>query len=294
MQDVFYYDDDELTREIIMGEGLIKWAYQDDSVSLLSRLLFHNRFCSTLLGLYFNSGFSRPKIAAAIADLKIDTSEFADPLESYKTFNQFFYRHLDLQRCRPCSADVQSCAMPADGRVLVYPQFDGDMLIPVKGRSYSVREFLQIDDERFDDGALAVIRLCPADYHRYHYPFDGEIVGERAIEGAYHSVNPLALALGIDVFCQNKRSYSLLQSELFGTVAYVEVGAFGVGSILRSNDAHSFKKMDERGYFAFGGSTIVLVFQKERIAFDERLLRNSREGYETLVKVGQELGRQVV
>ncbi len=292
MQEILYYDGDKLTKEIIMGEGLIKWAYQDASVSLLSRVLFHNPFFSNLMGLFFNSGFSRPKIAKAIKDLQINESEFAEPVDTFKTFNQFFYRKLNLSQYRPYNHDATVCAMPADGRVLVYPNLNKDTLIPVKGKSYSVKQFLNISEDTFTDGSLAVIRLCPADYHRFHYPFDGKIIAEQKINGYYHSVNPLALSLGIDVFGQNKRYYSILQNDIFQKVAYVEVGAFGVGSILRSNLNNSFSKMDERGYFAFGGSTIVLVFQKDKIRFNERLIKNSQEGYETLVKVGEDLGVQ--
>ena len=292
MKDIYYYDHqkEDLVRETVMGEALIKWAYQDASMSVLSKALFHNAFFSKLLGLYFNSGFSKPKIASAIKDLAIDPREFKDPVESFKTFNQFFYRHLALDTCRPYDRDDRTCVMPADGRVYVYPDFSEDTLIPVKGTSYSVKTFLDIHTDTFANGSLAVIRLCPADYHRYHYPCAGTLIAEKEIPGYYHSVNPLALAMGVDVFCQNKRAYSILENPEFGKIAYVEVGAFGVGSIIRSNDNNTVNKMDERGYFAFGGSTIVLVFQKDAITFDERLVKHSNEGYETLVKVGDILG----
>ena len=137
-----------------------------------------------------------------------------------------------------------------------------------------------------------MIRLCPADYHRFHFPCDGRIVDDRQIPGLYHSVNPVALALGLKIFCENRRCYSLLDTPQFGRVAMIEIGAFGVGSIVWTFEDTSVKKMQERGYFEFGGSTIVLLFEPGAITFDDDLVNDSATGLEVHVRTASGLGRR--
>ncbi len=171
--------------------------------------------------------------------------------------------------------------------MLVFPQLDEDTFVPVKGHPFSIRKMLPDIADRYIGGALAIVRLCPADYHRYHFPCAGEIVDANDIPGAYHSVSPIALGAGPDVFGENKRSYTLIKTENAGTMCYVEVGAFGVGSIVNTKTSGHVAKMDEKGYFKFGGSTVVVVFEPGTVNFSEDLVANSAAGKETLVKVGQ-------
>lgn len=143
--------------------------------------------------------------------------------------------------------------------------------------------------DRFIGGALAIVRLCPADYHRYHFPASGRISAAKDLPGALHSVNPIALGAGPDVFGENKRSWTLIDTDTIDSYAFVEVGAFGVGSIINTRTSGAVQKMDEKGYFKFGGSTVVVVFEPGRVQFSDDLVTNSAKGRETLVKVGQPL-----
>ena len=278
--------------ETILGEKWIRWAYQDSQSGFIERLLFRSAFISKLMGRWYDSSFSKGKIAAAIDALSIDESEFAAPTESFSSFNDFFYRHLKDQ-ARPFSTDDRELVSPADGRVLVFPKLDGDTFVPVKGFPFSIHKMLPGVSERFVNGALAIVRLCPADYHRYHFPCAGRITQSRDIDGALHSVNPIALGSGPDVFGDNKRSYTLIDTKVAGTMCFVEVGAFGVGSIVNTRTQGDVAKMDEKGYFKFGGSTVVVVFEPGRIQFSADLVENSAAGKETLVKVGQPLAMVV-
>jgi phosphatidylserine decarboxylase len=278
--------------ETILGEKWIRWAYQDSQSGFIERLLFRSAFISKLMGLWYDSSFSKGKIAAAIDALSIDESEFAAPTESFSSFNDFFYRHLKDQ-ARPFSTDDRELVSPADGRVLVFPKLDGDTFVPVKGFPFSIHKMLPGVSERFVNGALAIVRLCPADYHRYHFPCAGRITQSRDIDGALHSVNPIALGSGPDVFGDNKRSYTLIDTKVAGTMCFVEVGAFGVGSIVNTRTQGDVAKMDEKGYFKFGGSTVVVVFEPGRIQFSADLVENSAAGKETLVKVGHPLAMVV-
>jgi len=163
----------------------------------------------------------------------------------------------------------------------------------VKGHKFSVRELIQDEElaKKFEGGALAIFRLAPQDYHRFHLPVNCTVQSFRPFPGEYYTVNPIAIREPIDVYTENKRNRVLLKSEEFGDVLYITVGATLVGSILfTGQEGKSYKKGDELGYFAFGGSTVLVIFQKGRIVFDEDLLANSQRPIETLVKVGTSLG----
>lgn len=278
----------EQFEEKVLGEKSIRWAYQDSNSGFIERLLFHSAFISKLMGLWYDSSFSKGKISTTIKDLSINESEFAQTTETFTSFNDFFIRHLKPET-RPFNSDETSIVSPADGRVLVFPKLSEDTFIPVKGYPFSIRKMLPDISERFINGALAIVRLCPADYHRYHFPCAGKIVQSLKINGALHSVNPIALGSGPDVFGENKRIYTLIETQNRGTMCFIEVGAFGVGSIVNTRTQGNVSKMDEKGYFKFGGSTVVVVFEPGRIQFSDDLVQNSAAGKETLVKVGQPL-----
>lgn len=278
--------------EVVLGEKYIRWAYQDASSTLLERLLFRSGIFSKIMGLWYDSPLSKPKIAKTIADLQIDESEFSAPKDSFRSFNEFFIRHLK-PAARPYSTEEGTIVSPADGRVLVFPRLEEGRFAPVKGFPFSIHKMLPQISQRYANGALAIVRLCPADYHRYHFPCAGQITDSAEIPGALHSVNPIALASGHDVFGENKRSYTLIETEAAGAICFVEVGAFGVGSIVNTKTSGRVEKMDEKGFFKFGGSTVVLVFEQGRIRFSDDLVANSALGKETLIKVGQDLAQIV-
>lgn len=276
--------------EAVLGEKWIRWAYQDSSSSLLEKVLFQSAFISKAMGWYYDSPLSKSKIVPTIVELGIDPAEFAAPQDSYKSFNEFFIRHLK-EGARPYEDDPSTIVSPADGRVLVFPELKEDTFAPVKGYPFSLQKMLPDIAEKFEGGALAIIRLCPADYHRYHFPCAGTITASRDIAGALHSVNPIALGAGPDVFGENKRSYTLVETDNAGTLCFVEVGAFGVGAIVNTRTEGRVEKMDEKGYFKFGGSTVVVVFEKGKVQFAEDLLTNSAKGAETLIKLGEPLAK---
>jgi len=275
-------------QETILGEKWIRWAYQNAHSRLLKRLLFRSPCISKLMGKWYDSPFSKKKIDTTIKELAIDTTEFAQPANSYKSFNDFFTRHLKPD-ARPFSTDPLTLVSPADGRALVFPTLNENSYVPIKGHPFTIRKLIPDTYSRFTNGALAIVRLCPADYHRYHFPCDGNIIDYRHINGTLHSVNPIALKSGPDVFGENKRSCTLINTQQAGTICFVEIGAFGVGSIINTRQTGHVKKMEEKGFFKFGGSTIVLIFQPGRVQFCDDLLANSNTYNETLVKAGQPL-----
>jgi phosphatidylserine decarboxylase len=289
-----YYDrkTGELCRETVMGGAAIKWAYQAMSGKLFSHFLFGSSILSRILGWYFDSSFSRGKISQTISDLNIDESEFAESQDTFCSFNDFFIRKLK-DSARPFSTNQNDFLSPADGRLLVYSDIISNTRVQVKGIEDSLHNLFGSEIDDFNDGKVAVVRLCPADYHRYHFPCEGIVVDQVNVKGKYHSVNPVALGSKKQIFCINKRTYTLIDTEPFGRVAFMEVGAFGVAGIHQTFSGNRVKRMQEKGYFNFGGSTIVLVFQKNTIEFESDLLENSRKGIETLVKFGETIAHSV-
>ncbi|NKB17210.1 MAG: hypothetical protein HC770_02290 [Pseudanabaena sp. CRU_2_10] len=148
------------------------------------------------------------------------------------------------------------------------------------------------DVQRFRRGAALIVRLAPYDYHRFHFPDRGKANTARYIKGRYHSVNPIALAKVPNLYCYNKRSVTEFSSEHFGRIAYVEVGAITIGSIVQTYNPGTVARGQEKGYFQYGGSTLVLLFEPGAIAFDRDLVQDSAHGLENHVLAGSKLGKK--
>lgn len=265
------------------GDGLFSWVFS----KLVLPIFVHFPFFSRLYGYLQKRPSSQKKIAPFIKSFNVDASEFAS--HDFKSFNDFFIRKLKPEK-RPIVKDPNVLAMPADGRYLVYPTFDQFV---VKGQKFSLFDFLQsrADSNRYAEGSMAIIRLCPSDYHRFHFPCDGTPTKARLINGPLYSVNPIALRKRLSILAENKRMITEIDSDRFGTILYIEIGATNVGTIRQTYTPEKpVKKGDEKGYFEFGGSCIVLFFEKGRIQFDADLIRNTEKGLETRANFGQPLG----
>jgi phosphatidylserine decarboxylase len=234
---------------------------------------------------------SRRRIAGFVASLGIDLAEAERPLDAYGSLDDFFTRRLRAG-ARPIDPDPAHLLSPADARTLVVPRLDGACL-RVKGTQIDLDELLRDAAlaRRYAGGAALIARLAPADYHRFHFPDDGVASPARAIGGRLHSVHPIALAAGAPSLA-NKRTVTLLDSRGFGPLALVEVGALCVGTIVQTYRPGTVRRGDEKGIFRFGGSTVVLLAEPGRLGFDDDLVECSREGMETLVRVGTRVARR--
>ncbi|KAG2705187.1 hypothetical protein I3843_05G037200 [Carya illinoinensis] len=235
-----------------------------------------------------------PKFLEFFKD-QINRAEIKHPVEYFKTFNEFFIRELK-PGARPIACvgcdDVAICA--ADSRLMAFKSADDSLRFWIKGRKFSIQGLLgQVASSgSFIDGALVIFRLAPQDYHRFHFPVSGTVEQFVNIPGCLYTVNPIAVnSKYCNVFTENKRVVSVISTTDFGKVAFVAIGATMVGSITFSKkEGDHVKKGDEFGYFSFGGSTVICVFEKDAIEIDEDLLSNSARALETLVSVGMKLG----
>nr|CAG8438384.1 15354_t:CDS:10 [Entrophospora candida] len=225
----------------------------------------------------------------------LSRDEILDPIESFKNFNEFFYRKLKPEaRKLDFPNDPSILVSPADCRMMAFPTIDEAIELWIKGQQFSIQRLLGDESaaKEFEGGSLGIFRLAPQDYHRFHFPVDGRIGENKPIAGDYYTVNPMAIRSELDVYGENKRSITYIDSPKFGKVAFVAVGAMMVGSIVYTSKPFSdVKRLDEHGYFAFGGSTVVLLFQKGKTVFDDDILANSKQCLETLVRVGTHVGR---
>lgn len=216
-------------------------------------------------------------------------SEVLYPVDQFKSFNEFFYRELKPD-ARPCSAPNNSriIVSPADSRSVVFNTLDEATKIWVKGREFSVTRLLgnayPQDAQRYVNGALGIFRLAPQDYHRFHIPVDGVMNKPKLIEGEYYTVNPMAIRSALDVYSENVRIVVPIDSVAHGRVMVICVGAMMVGSTVITRKAgERVGRAEELGYFKFGGSTILLLFEPGAMRFDDDLIDNSNGALETLV-----------
>ncbi|KAH6565800.1 hypothetical protein BASA61_010300 [Batrachochytrium salamandrivorans] len=241
----------------------------------------------------FDSPESTSHIASFVAFHNLDLDEVCDPTDSFKSFNEFFYRKLKASARVLASSDPRIVVSPADARTNVFPTIHAATQLWIKGTKFSTSALLDSpeDGKRFEQGSLAIFRLAPQDYHRFHFPVDGVVRDTKYIDGTLFTVNPMAIRSAIDVYTENVRSITYIDSTHFGRVAYICVGAMLVGSIVVTSKAgQEVKRMDEHGYFKFGGSTIILLFENNMMEFDQDLLGNSGQSLETLLKFGESIG----
>ena len=301
LREVLYIDRSTGRKEVekVYGKWAVYLLYGDYVFSGLigSFLRWFSKipFFSSLYGRMQKRKSSTKKILPFVEAFEIDPSEFLKDIGAFESFNDFFIRKLKSD-VRPI-AEGREAILPADGRYMVYPDISLADGFFVKGRKFALNSFLQDRElaEKYQKGSMVLVRLCPADYHRFHFPVDCIPSKTRMINGYLYSVNPLALKRNIEIFCENKRVITHLESEEFGKVLFIEIGATNVGVIHQIFTP--FKKVlkgDEKGYFSFGGSAIVLLFEPGKIQFDFDLVQTSRRKIETRSLFGQSLGTSIL
>jgi phosphatidylserine decarboxylase len=240
-------------------------------------------------GVKYDDPASKAEIQKFINFHQLDMSEVLLPIEAFKNFNEFFYRQLKPD-ARPCSApdNPKIIVSPADCRSVVFNRMDEATKIWVKGREFSIERLLgnayPDDAYRYKNGGLGIFRLAPQDYHRFHIPVDGVMGTPKEIAGEYYTVNPMAIRSALDVYGENIRVVIPIDSLEHGRVMVICVGAMMVGStVITRKTGENVKRAEELGYFKFGGSTLLLLFEEGKMKFDDDLVDNSNGALETLV-----------
>lgn len=280
--------------EKVAGEGYVKWSYESPIGKNLTELLIKKKLFSKLYGNYCDTTLSKKKIPKFIKDFNIDMTITSNNLEDFNSFNDFFVRKLK-EEARPISRDNNILISPGDGRLFAYEKISIDKLIQVKGIHYSLSELIGDDEiaKEYEGGTCLVLRLCPTDYHRFHFIDNGIPLENHFIKGNYYSVNPVALERVPKLYCQNKREWSIFKSENFGDIIHIEVGATCVGTIIQSYTPNTkVIKGQEKGYFKFGGSTTIILLKKDTVKIDEDIITQTNLGFETMVLMGESIGKK--
>lgn len=291
-----YYDRYEqcLKTEQVYGETGLRFAYNTPPGRLLTWACFARPWFSRLFGWQMKRCGSVRKIRPFIEKYGLDTDDFAQPVDEFDSFNEFFIRELKWG-ARPVDSDPAAVVFPADGRHMGWQVLGEEDRVFIKGQQWDLAGLLDGDTElvrRYTGGSMVLSRLCPVDYHHFHYPAGGQVRGLRWMGSALYSVSPIALRKRLSYFWQNKRCMTLIDTEQAGLVCFMEVGATNVGSIHHREAAQGkrVKKGDPKGWFEFGGSSVVTLFEPGRIVLDEDLRARTEEGVELYARVGDRMG----
>lgn len=282
----------EIKVEKVPGEKYLKFLYYNPLGELPLNLVVKKKFLTEYYGKKMDKPESVKKIPSFIEQADINIAEAKKRVEEFKSFNDFFYRELK-EGARTVDYRENVLASPADGKILAFENLDIEKEFYIKGDKFTLEKFFADKElaNKYKNGVFMIIRLAPIDYHRFHFPADGEISESKLIDGVYYSVSTHAIKKNFRILCENKREYSILKTEKFGDIAMFEVGATMVGGIKQSYKPNSYvKKGEEKGYFYFGGSTCVLVFERGKVKIDEDLLENTKKGIETKVYMGEKIG----
>ena len=271
-------------------DRLLRWMYTSHAGRGLLKVLVCPAV-SRAGGWLLDRRWSKILITPFIKANRIDLSGCKK--QQFRSYNDFFTRQIK-EGVRVTEGGEWTLTSPCDGKLSVYPitsEKGKKSRFSIKNTSYTVESLLRSRKlaEYYEGGTACVFRLTVDDYHRYCYVDDGLKSENHKIPGVFHTVNPVANDV-VPVYKENTREYSLLRSRHFKTILMMEVGALMVGRITNYHEACKVRRGGEKGRFEFGGSTVILLFQKDAVRIDGRLYRNTQRGYETVVRMGEAIG----
>lgn len=241
-------------------------------------------------GVYLNSSLSKGMINGFIKKNALQMEEYKSI--EYTSFNHFFMREIKTEK-RPLPQEDSCLAAPCDGKVTVYP-INEQSIFNVKQSEYSLTELLDSSDlaGEWQGGWAVIFRLTPDDYHHYYFIDEGSILKHQKIAGDFHTVRPIATH-NEPVFSRNAREVTIIETKIFGKVAQIEVGALMVGKIKNLKNSGVCHRFEKKGWFEFGGSTVILLFQENQVRIDPEIVLNTEKNQETIVKFGQVVGQKM-
>ena len=278
--------------ELVLGDRWLRFIYSSPLGRLPLWLAIKRAWFSKWYGRKMSHPKSKSKIPDFIREFDVDETELAEPATTHACFNEFFIRRLKKES-RPICEGPEKIAFPADGRHLGFQDISEISSIFVKGQRFELPSLFQSGDlaKPYEKGTLVISRLCPVDYHRFHFPVDGLATQPSLINGPLYSVNPIALRKNISIFWQNKRYLNFSDNPHVGRVAQFLVGATCVGAVtITANLPREIRKGEEFGYFSFGGSTVLTLFEENKVILSKDLLESSSQTIELYARMGDVMG----
>lgn len=271
---------------------ILRFLYNTVLGRMILSLLVRPNF-SKLAGVYLSSGASKWLVPYYIQKHNVDMSDIEMSSKGFSSFNDFFTRKRKYEAFK---IEDDCLISPCDG-LLTIKRIKKDTILDIKNSKYSLEDLLKDKKlaEKFNDGNALIFRLTPKDYHRYCYATQSKIIHIRKIKGKLNCVRPIALRQ-IPVFAQNSREYQLLKTKKLGNIIQMEIGALLVGKInnyrcVLENDY--IPAGEEKGYFEFGGSTIIILLQKDKAYFSKRLYERQDANGEVKVHLGEVIAKSI-
>lgn len=280
-----------LETEAVYGEGFLRFVYENPLGKTALHTLVKRSLFSQWYGWRMDQPSSRAKVRPFVSQYGLDAGQFAAPLDSYATFNDFFYRKLKPE-ARPIDSDPNSVVFPADGRHLILENIAACDDFFIKGTRFDLPALLGDAGlaRKFAAGTMIISRLCPVDYHRFHFPCDGTPDVPVMLNGPLYSVSPIALKQRPSILWENKRCLTRIKTFNLGEVLYLEIGATCVGSIVHTAGTETVRKGDEKGYFRFGGSCVITIYEPGKLRLDNDLQEHARAFTEVYGWMGERCG----
>jgi len=268
--------------------AMLRFLYRTIPGRIVLKILSSRRV-SEVCGRYMDSSFSKILIRGFIKKNHIRMSDYEK--QDYKSFNEFFTRKIKRSK-RPVYMENDALIAPCDGRLSAY-RIKNDTVIPVKQSRFTIGELLNNEElaREYMDGICLVFRLCVDNYHRYCY-VDGGYKGENHfIPGVLHTVRPIALK-EVPVFTENCREYTVIDTDNFGRVVQMEVGAMLVGKISNHHGKTQVCRGQEKGLFLYGGSTVIMLLGKDTVKIPEYVYAATEREEEIPVRMGERIGKK--
>jgi len=282
----------QVETEVVYGENWLRWVLFNPFGKMAMHAMVKRPWFSHWYGWRMGRLRSASRVRPFIDRYGIAENEHVKAADEFSSFNGFFYRKLKPE-ARPVDSADDSLVFPADGRHLGFAKASAIESVFVKGQRFDLEKLLgsKMLAGKFADGAAVFSRLCPVDYHRFHFPVAGLPGESRLINGLLFSVNPLALRQRLQILWENKRFITEIETENAGSVLMLEIGATNVGSVNQTFvPTRSVGKGEEKGYFAFGGSATFTLFEPGRVTLADDLLQQSGEQRELYAKMGDRMG----
>lgn len=279
-------------QELVFGERWLRWAYGNPLGRMTLPLFCARPWFSKFYGWWMSRPSSRSRIGSFVADYGVDSEEWLEPEGGFSSFNDFFMRRLK-PAARPVDPDPGAICFPADGRHLGFASVEGATGVFVKGQRWDLEGLIGNSGlaEEFCGGSLVLSRLCPVDYHHFHFPLEGVPGDPHAIGRALYSVSPIALRRKLGYLWSNYRQVTRVEHPVIGAYLQIEVGATNVGSIRQCfKPRRAAKKGEHKGCFAFGGSSVITVFRPGTVDLAGDLLQHTRNFTELYARMGDRMG----
>lgn len=278
--------------EAVYGDAFLKWAYGNPLGKLTVELMVKRAFFSSFYGWWMSRKATAKKVKPFVDKFQLDPDTFAKPVDAFESFNDFFSRTLKPE-VRPVDDRSNAIVFPADGRHLGFQDLSKVASVFVKGQSFDLKTLLGDTElaDRYRHGSAVLSRLCPTDYHRFHFSVEGIPGDAQVINGSLYSVNPMALRQNLGYLWQNKRVITRVSTETCGEVLIMEIGATNVGSVIQTYSPNNpVCRGDEKGMFRFGGSATMTFYEPGKVKLTEDLIQHSSQATELYAHMGDIMG----